>query len=180
MRVKSYFLVLVALSAIGVVVHARSSFGQTSESKSVEAAAKAFYQMHVAHFGFPLEPDLNRLRPYLTPELNSLLAGELRRMKEWSAKNPDMKPPVQEDLFVCNRYEVPQRFHIMKANPMGKKALVTVKFEYIVSGKIIDSCEVEAAFIRLRGKWLLDNAAWEGTGDLRTLLQRKDYEVVPK
>jgi hypothetical protein len=180
MRAKSYFLVLMVLSAIGAVVYARSSLAQTSESRSVEAAAKAFYQMHVKHFGFPLEPDLKRLRPYLSPELNSLLANELRRMKEWSEKNPDMKPPVQEDLFVCNRYEVPQRFHIMRANPMGRKALVTVKFEYIASGKIIDSCEVEASFIRLNGKWLLDNADWEGTADLRTLLERKDYDVVPK
>lgn len=179
MRGKFHVLVLVALSVIALG-HSRPGSAQTSETRGVTAAANAFYRMHVAHFGFPLEADLKRLRPYLTPELNSLLANELRRMREWSEKNPDMKPPVQEDLFVCNRYEVPQRFSIMKARATGRTALVTLKFEYIAEGKVIDSCEVDATFIRLKREWLLDNTNWEGSADLRTLLLRKDYDVVPK
>jgi hypothetical protein len=135
--------------------------------------------MHVAHFGFPLEPDLKRLRPYLSPSLNTLLAGEVRRMRAWSAKNPDQKPPVIEDLFVCNRYEVPQRFGVEGAKARGRRAVATVSFEYVEGGAVVQRCTVEATFVRLRGRWLLDNVAWPGTTDLRTLLSRKVYETVP-
>ena len=179
MRVKIHFLVLMVLSVIAVA-HSVPSFAQTSETRGATAAAQSFYRMHVAHFGFPLEADLERLHPYLSPELKSLLEIELRRMKELSQKNTDMKPPVQEDLFVCNRYEVPHRFRIMRAKANGKKTLVTVKFEYIADGKVIDNCEVDATFIRLKREWLLDNTNWEGSTDLKTLLLRKDYDVVPK
>ena len=176
MRVNRHLLILIAI----VIVQASVSSAQTSEVRRVKTAAKSFYRVHVAHLGFPLEPDLKRLRPYLSPELNSLLANEVRRMREWSAKNPDMKPPIIEDLFICNRYESPQRFRIISVNPMGRTALVKIKFEYVENGRMIDSCEVEATFIRLKGKWLLDNADWAETPDFRTLLSRKDYAVVPR
>jgi hypothetical protein len=175
MRINKHLIIL----GVMVIVQASVSYAQTSEARRVKSAAQAFYRMHVAHFGFPLEPDLKRLRPYLSPELNSLLANELRRMREWSLKNPDMKPPVMEDLFICNRYEKPQRFRIVEARPMGRRALVRAKFEYLENGQVIDSCEVEGTFIRLKGKWLLDNVDWDETPDLRTLLSRKDYALVP-
>lgn len=179
MRVNKHPLTLAALLVLAITGQASLGRAQTSDVRGAEAAARSFYRMHVTHFGFPLEPDLARLRPYLSRELNSLLANEVRRMREWSAKNPDMKPPVMDDLFVCNRYEKPQRFRIGGTKLVGRKALVRVKFEYLESGKMIDSCEVEATFVRLKGRWLLDNAAWDGTPDLRTLLSRKDYAVVP-
>jgi hypothetical protein len=176
MKVNRHLLILVAV----VIVQASVSFAQTLEVRRVKTAAQSFYRMHVAHFGFPLEPDLKRLRPYLSPELNSLLANEVRRMREWSAKNPDLKPPIAEDLFICNRYEVPQRFRITGVKPMGRTALVRIKFEYVENGRMIASCEAEATFIRLKVKWLLDNADWDETPDLRTLLSRKEYVVVPR
>ena len=180
MRIKRRALILLVLPVFIVVAYANVSEAQTSENREVKAAAKSFYRMHVANFGFPLEPDLKRLRPYLSPGLNALLANELRRMREWSAKNPDMKPPIQEDLFVCNRYEVPQRFQVLRAKLMGRKFLATVKFDYLEAGRVIDSCEVEATFIRLKGRWLLDNVDWDKTPDLRTMLSRGDYAVVPR
>jgi hypothetical protein len=167
------------LALLSALVCANAAPAQTPEARRVSAAADAFYRMHVAHFGFPLEPDLKRLRPYLSPALNSLLRNEVRRMREWSAKNPDQKPPVVEDLFVCNRYEVPQRFGVGGAKVSGGTALATVRFEYVEGGAVVQTCTVDATFVRLRGRWLLDNVAWAGSADLKTLLSRKDYAVVP-
>lgn len=175
---KRPLLLLVLLSASALQPDASSA--QTSEARRVTAAADSFYRMHVAHFGFPLEPDLKRLRPYLSPSLNSLLARELRRMREWSKQNPDRKPPVIEDLFVCNRYEVPQRFEVGGVKVGGRSASATVRFEYVEGGAVVQSCTVDATFVRLKGKWLLDNVAWAGSADLRTLLSRKDYGTVPE
>ena len=182
MRGKRRGLILTALSVLAVFACASDTCAQTSASSAskVKAAAERFYRVHVANFGFPLEPDLKRLRPYLSPELHSLIANEIRRMWIWSAKNPDMKPPIQEDLFICNRYEEPQRFRVVGANVVGRRALVIVNFDYIADGKVIDSCLVEATFIRLKGRWLLDNVDWDETPDLRTLLSRKDYAAVPR
>jgi hypothetical protein len=180
MRLKPPYLILLVLLVLVVHGSTNGGYAQTSQSREVKAAATSFYRMHIAHFGFPLEDDLKRLNPSLSPELSSLLANELRRMREWSAKNPDQKPPVIEDLFVCNRYEAPQKFRVLGTKFSGGKALATVKFEYIEGGKVIASCEVEATFVRPNRKWLLDNADWEGTSDLRTLLSRKDYTVVPE
>src|SRR5688500_15353305 len=148
---------------------------QTSAARGVRRAANSFYRMHVAHFGFPLEPDLKRLRPYLSPSLNSLLANEVRRMRAWSARHPDQKPPVIEDLFVCNRDEVPQRLGVRSVKAGGGRAVATVEFVYVEGGAVVQRCTVAATFVRLKGRWLLDNVAWEGSADLRTLLSRKDY-----
>lgn len=178
--VKHSFVLLVLLSAAAVSHPNATSSARTSEARRVTAAADAFYGMHVAHFGFPLEPDLKRLRPFLSPALNSLLANEVRRMREWSKQNPDLKPPVIEDLFVCNRYEVPQRFSVKGVKVEGRKARADVRFEYVEGGAVVQTCAVDATFVRLKGKWLLDNVSWAGSTDLRTLLSRKDYAGVPE
>lgn len=175
--VKLSLLSLVLLSATALCPNAASA--QTSEARRVAAAADSFYRMHVAHFGFPLEPDLRRLRPYLSPALNSLLAREVRRMRAWSRQNPDQKPPVIEDLFVCNRSEAPRKFGVGGVKVDKGKGSATVRFEYVEGGAVVQTCNVDATFVRRRGKWLLDNVAWAGSADLRTLLSRKDYENVP-
>jgi hypothetical protein len=172
----SLLLVLFFISAL----HPHTSSAQTSEARRVTAAADSFYRMHAAHFGFPLEPDLKRLRPYVSPTLNALLAGEVRRMREWSKRNPDQKPPVIEDLFVCNRYDKPQKFSVEGVKVEGSRADATVKFVYEEGGRVVQTCDVDATFVRLRGRWLLDNVAWPGSADLRTLLSRRDYEKVPR
>lgn len=175
--VKLSSLLLVLLSA--TALYPNVSTARTDEARRVTAAADSFYRMHIAHFGFPLEPDLKRLRPYLSPALNSLLANEVRRMRAWSKQNPDQKPPVIEDLFVCNRSEVPQRFSVEGVKVDKGKANATVKFEYVEGGAVVQTCDVDATFVRLKGKWLLDNVAWAGSADLRTLLSRKEYANVP-
>lgn len=177
--VKHSFVLLVALLS-AAALHPNASSAQTSEARKVTAAAESFYRMHVAHFGFPLEPDLKRLRPYLSPPLNSLLANEVRRMRRWGRQNPDQKPPVAEDLFVCNRYEVPQRFSVEGVKVEGVRARATVRFEYVEGGAVVQTCDVGATFVRHGGRWLLDNVAWPGGADLRTLLSRKNYARVPE
>ena len=172
---KRPLLLLVLLSA-----SASHANAQTPEARAVSAAADSFYRMHVAHFGFPLEPDLKRLRPYLSPALNSLLANEVRRMRVWSRRNPGEKPPVIEDLFVCNRDEVPQRFGVEGVKVERGRGHATVKFEYVEGGRVVQTCAVEATFVRLKRKWLLDNVSWPGSADLRRLLSRKDYAKVPE
>lgn len=176
---KHSFALLVLLSA-AAVLQPNASSAQTSEARKVNAAADSFYRMHVAHFGFPLEPDLRRLRPYLSPPLNSLLANEVRRMRRWSKQHPDEKPPVIEDLFVCNRSEVPWRFSVEGVKVDKGKANATVKFEYAEGGAVAQTCTVDATFVRLKGRWLLDNVAWPGSADLRKILSRKDYANVPE
>ncbi len=178
-RTGKHSAVLLALLLLAAFVLPNIVSAQTPEARRVTSAADSFYRMHVAHFGFPLEPDLKRLRPYLSPSLNSLLRNEVLRMRAWSARNPDQKPPVIEDLFVCNRYEAPQRFGVEGTKIEGRKAVATVKFEYVEGGAVVQTCTTDATFVRLRGKWLLDNVAWPGSADLRTLLSRKDYEAVP-
>jgi len=175
--VKRPLILLALLSAAALLPNAAPA--QTSEARKVSAAADTFYRMHVAHFGFPVEPDLRRLRPYVSPSLNALLANEVRRMRAWSAKHRDEKPPVVEDLFVCNRYEVPRRFKVGGVKVDKGKADATVKFEWVEGGAVVQTCDVDATFVRRGRKWLLDNVAWPGSADLRTLLSRKDYEKVP-
>ena len=176
--VKLSLIPLVLLSATALCPNASNA--QTSEARRVTAAADSFYRMHVAHFGFPLEPDLKRLRPYLSPALNSLLADEVRRMRVWSKQNPGQKPPVIEDLFVCNRDDKPQKFSVGGVKVDKAKANATVRFVYEEGGRVVQTCDVDAAFVRLGGKWLLDNVAWPGSADLRKILSRKDYANVPE
>ncbi len=172
---KRPLLLLVLLSASASYTHA-----QTPDTRAVSAAADSFYRMHVAHFGFPLEPDLKRLRPYLSPSLNSLLANEVRRMRAWSKRNPDEKPPVIEDLFVCNNADTPRKFSVEGVKVEGDRGHATVKFEYVEGGRVVQTCAVEATFVRLKRKWLLDNVSWPGSADLRKLLSREDYAKVPE
>jgi hypothetical protein len=101
-------------------------------------------------------------------------------MRDWSEKNPNLKPPVIEDVFVCNHYEKPQNFQVLKTSDNGRGALATVRFNYIEKGKVVDKCSVDAKFIRVKGKWLLDNVIFEDDADLITLLSRQNYEVLPK
>ena len=175
-KLSALLLVLLFTAAL----HPNATSAQTSEARRVTAAADSFYRMHVAHFGFPLEPDLRRLRPYVSPALNSLLANEVRRMRAWSRRNPDEKPPVIEDLFVCNNADAPQKFSVGGVKVEGSRANATVKFVYEEGGRVVQTCDVNATFVRLKRRWLLDNVAWPGSADLRTLLSRKDYENVPR
>lgn len=176
LKLSSLLLALLFTAAL----YPNASSAQTSEARRVTAAANSFYRMHVAHFGFPLEPDLKRLRPYVSPALNSLLANEVRRMRAWSRRNPDLKPPVIEDLFVCNNADTPQKFSVEGVKVEGRRAHATVRFVYEEGGRVVQTCDVNATFLRLKRKWLLDNVAWPGSADLKTLLSRKDYENVPQ
>lgn len=173
-----------SIAAVILLIFTFAGIGSAQNSgarnRQVKAAAESFYRIHVSHFGFTFESDLVRLRPYLSPNLSQLLKRELRRMTDWSKKNLNMKPPVIEDVFVCNHYEKPQNFRVIKTRLSGQNALATLRFNYIERGRVIDKCNVDAKFVRIRGKWLLDNVVFESGPDLITLLSRQNYEILPE
>jgi hypothetical protein len=151
-----------------------------ARNRQVKAAAESFYRTHLSRFGFTFEPDIRRLRPYLSPNLSLLLKREVQRMRDWSVKNPNLKPPVIEDVFVCNHYEKPQNFRVLKTSGNGRDASATIKFNYIEKGKVVDKCNVDAKFVHIKGKWLLNNVIFESGPDLLTLLSRQDYHILPE
>ncbi len=150
-----------------------------ASGRKVKVAAQKFYQMYLPVFGAPFGNDLEKLKPFLSPRLYLLFVYESQRLEKWQAKHPGQKPPLSEDVFTCNSQEPPQNFRLGKAWPEQKKALVNVQFEYVEAGKIIDKCQVRATFIYQTGKWRLDNMAYKEGVDLRRLLSRKQYTVLP-
>lgn len=157
-------------------IYAQKSGGN---EKPVKAAAAAFYKTYLPQFGYPTAAELGRLRPFLSGSLYSAIKYERERMKIWTAKNPGEKPPVSEDLFVCNHDEPPAKVRIGEITVNGQTALAIVHFNYSEKGKIYETCYTKSSFIRVGGKWLLDNVIFEEGADLKTLLSRKDYDVLP-
>ncbi len=151
----------------------------TGNEKTVKAAADAFYKKYLPQFGYPSAAELNTLRPLLSESLYSSLQYERKRMKIWTAKNPGEKPPVIEDLFVCNQNEPPARFRTGKITVNGQTASAAVNFDYTEDKKIYTTCRTQPSFISVKGKWLLNNIIFDEGADLKTLLSRKDYEVLP-
>lgn len=162
--------------ALGDAIYAQKPV----DNKSAEVAARAFYKKYLPLFGYPSASELQRLQPFLSGSLYSSIKYERERMKIWSAKNPDSKPPVIEDLFVCNHDEPPTGFRVGKANITSQTAVITVYFYYAENGKIYETCQTKSSLIRVNGKWLLDNVIFEEDADLKTLLSRKDYDVLPQ
>jgi len=159
----------------------RTCLAQTIGNQTApRAAADAFYRDYLPRFGFPMEADLKALQPYLSPRLHSLLRLELRREEAWSSQNPDLKPPVMGDLFTCNAHEHPQGFSVRTTREVGTGVVVDVRFDLIEHNKVVGRCKVAAFFVSIDGKWLLDNVFVNGDVDLKTLLSRKDYTVLPE
>lgn len=173
---KSILLTIV----IVLVVYGNFAYAQTSDNQKAKVAAKTFYKKYLPTFGYPSESDLRKLRSFLSPSLYSLLGNEIQRMRVWTAKNPDKKPPVIEDLFVCNHYERAARFRVGEANITGGTALITTYFDYTEKGKVFTTCKTESSFVKTNGKWMLNNIAFDDDVDLKTLLSRKEYDVLPK
>lgn len=157
-------------------------FAQSSAAseKSIEAVAHAFYNKYLPQFGYPTAAELNTLHPLLIESLYSSLNYERKRMKIWSAKNSEEKPPIIEDLFVCNHDEPPARFRTGKITVKKQTASAIVQFDYTEDNKIYTTCQTELSLIRVKGKWLINNIIFEEGADLKTLLSRKDYEVLPR
>jgi len=172
---KSIILTIIVLIACGNV-----SYAQNSDSQKAKAAAQTFYKKYLPTFGYPYKSDLRKLRPYLSPNLYSLVANEIRRMRLWTAKNPNDKPPVIDDLFVCNHEEPAARFRVGEAILKNKTAVVTTHFDYIEKEKIYATCKTESLFVQKSGRWLLDNIAFDDDVDLKTLLSRREYDVLPQ
>ena len=159
---------------IALVVCGNSAFAQTSDSQKAKAAAQTFYKKYLPDFGYPYESDLRKLRPLISRNLYSLIAYEIKRMRAWTAKNPNDKPPVTDDLFVCNHEEPAARFRIGEIIINNKTAVVTTYFDYREKGKIYETCKTKSSFVQTGGRWLLDNIAFDEDVDLKTLLSRKE------
>jgi len=173
-------LFITALVIFQIAFCAENYAQKARGEKAVKATAKIFYKKYLPLFGYPSVASLRRLRPFLSGSLYSSIKYERERMKLWSAKNPGEKPPVIEDLFVCDHYEPPARFRtgIAEITP-PRDAAVTVYFDYFEKGKMLATCQTKLVFIRSNGRWLLDNIVFEKGADLRTLLAREDYETLP-
>lgn len=157
-----------------------SAQSSNSDTLQVKKAASHFFREYLQHFDYPFGNERKQLNRYLSPRLRRLIRYELQRLNAWSAKNPDLKPPVVEDLFTCNHYEPPQGFRVGKASVNKNQVSVVIRFEYTQQGKIVDRCKVSTVYINFRGRWLLDNVKFDKGVDLITLLSRKEYTVLPK
>ena len=168
-------LILVQIAFFSTVYAQKS----VRSEESVKVDADAFYKTYLPQFGYPSAAELQKLRPFLSESLYSSLSYERERMKIWTAKHPGEKPPVSEDLFVCNHDEPPAKFWMGEITVNGQTALAIVYFDYVEKGKIYETCQTKSALVREGGKWLLDNVFFEEGADLKSLLSRKDYEVLP-
>lgn len=157
-----------------------TSYAQNSDNQRAKAAAQTFYEKYAPTFGYPYEPGLHKLRPLLSRDLYSLIGSEIRRMRLWTAKNPQEKPPVIDDLFICNHEEPAASFRVGEAIIKNKTAVVTTYFDYSEKGKVYATCKTESSFVQKGGRWLLDNIAFDEGVDLKTLLSRKKYDVLPQ
>lgn len=164
---------------IVLFVGSSAAFSQNSDAQKAKAAAQIFYKNYLPMFGYPSESDLRKLRPYLSQNLSALISNEMRQMRVWSAKNKDEKPPVIDDLFLCNHEESPAKFRVGEAVMTNGTAVVTTSFDYIEKGKVYAMCQTKSSFVNKNGKWLLDNIAFDEGVDLKTLLSRKEYDVLP-
>ena len=151
-----------------------------NQKEQVKTAATTFYREYLKDFSYPFGQNANKLDKYLSPRLNALLRYELRRMAAWEKKNPGDKPPVVDDLFTCNHYDKPQKFQVLSVEHVGSGSEAVVEFQYIEGDKVIDRCNATAVFVWQAGKWLLDNVKLSGGSDLKKLLSRKDYTVLPE
>ncbi len=174
-------LILMAVMAI-LFLMSLSASAQSSGSDDVKVknAASQFFREYLRNFDYPFGNERKQLSRYLSPRLIKLIRYELQRMKAWSAKNPDLKPPVVEDLFTCNHYEPPHAFHVGKPAVRTDRGTAVIGFAYAEQGKIIDRCKVIGIFINHHGRWLLDNVRFDKDVDLIKLLSRKEYTVLPK
>ena len=170
----------IILAIIFLIACSNAAFAQNSDNQKAKAAAQTFYKKYLPTFGYPYESDLRKLRPLLSRNLYSLLANEVKRMRAWTAKNPNDKPPVIDDLFVCNHEEPAARFRVGDAVLDGKTAVVTTRFDYSEKGKVYETCKTKSSFVQTGGRWLLDNVAFDEDVDLKTLLSRKEYDVLPR
>ncbi len=168
-------IIIVVLILCGSAVYA-----QTSDEQKAQAAAQTFYKKYLPMFGYPSESGLRNLRPLLSQNLSELIANELRRMRVWSAKNKDEKPPVIDDLFLCNHEEPATNFRVGEAVVTNGTAIITINFDYAEKGKVYATCRTKSSFVNKNGKWLLDNIAFDEGVDLKTLLSRKEYDVLPQ
>jgi hypothetical protein len=173
-------LLVVMIAMLIFLNSAASAQSSNGDAAQVKKAASYFFREYLHHFDYPFANERTQLNQYLSPRLRSLIRYELQRLKAWSAKNPDLKPPVVEDLFTCNHYDPPQGFHVDKASVNKNQASVIIRFEYTEKGKIIDRCKVSTIYVNHGGKWLLDNVKFDKDVDLITLLSRKEYSVLPK
>jgi hypothetical protein len=173
-------LLFIAVLMLSHVVWGSAIYAQKpGREKSVKIAAAAFYKKYLPQFGYPSQSELRRLRPLLSGSLYSLIKYEMERMKTWTAKNPNDKPPVSEDLFLCNHDEPATNFRVGKVTFGQRAATAVVYFDYAENKKIYATCQIESSFIRVGGKWLLDNVVFEKGVDLQDLLSRKEYDVLP-
>ena len=166
-------------AAVLLILCGSAVYSQSSEQQKAKAAAQTFYKKYLPMFGYPSESDLGKLRPHLSRNLSALIANERRRMRLWTAKNKDEKPPVIDDLFLCNHEEPATSFRVGEAVVTNKVAVVTTSFDYAEKGKVYATCQTKSSFIDENGKWLLDNIAFDEGVDLKTLLSREKYDELP-
>jgi hypothetical protein len=152
---------------------------QTSGNHGPRAAAAGFYRVWLPDRSV-FEADLTAIQPYVSPRLYSLLRFEFQRRDKWGQENPDLKPPLSGDFFLCYNGERPSGFHVGTTRAARFGAIVEVRLDWVEENKVWHRCKVKAYLIRMNGRWLLDNVFYYHDVDLKTLLSRKEYTVIPE
>lgn len=164
-------MLLVGLALI-VPLGARASAPQKAGPRDpAQAAARSFYQFHLAHNkGFTVRNVRLRKR-WLTAELFGLLLGELKREEAESKAHPDEAPYFEGDPFTDSQ-EYPDSFLVGKSEANGELARVTVTLLWSArTSRGRDKREILVELARTAGVWLISDVV-TGDGRLKDELKR--------
>jgi hypothetical protein len=153
-------------------------FGGCNKSQSMDSpntVVEQFYTTYLAHGigGLPAGDELEQLKPFLSDNLNRLIADALKYQERFIASHPDeqmpnappikYKPPFVDGDYFSSLFEGPRSFKVARtaAEPNGSWQ-VYVHFWYDPS---LEGWEDVIIVAKQRGRYVIDDVLFSGAGE---------------
>lgn len=165
-----------------LIAHTQIALSQTNkqQEKVIRTTASSFFRKYLKHPDFNYKGSGN-LYPFFSSRLNVLIGDYYYRLNEFQKEDPPKYPLIRYSL-TCNPNvnDPPKHFHISRITRHNKIFLARVTFDYYGGIDKIDRCAITAIFIRIKEKWLFDNAKFDDGGNLKKSLRIKFSKPLPE